>query len=374
MKIVLIGIQGAGKSTQGNLLSEQLNIPYLSTGHIFREIAKEKTSLGRYVKELINAGSLIPDEKTIEIVNSYLSKPLYKKGYILDGFPRTVEQAKKFVNHVDWVIHIKIPDKEAMWRLAYRNEIRDDNTIDAIRKRIELFHTHTSKVLDYYKKENKLIVIDGTHKIEEVNEEILKHLGKQWVEDRIKSWKQKNKSIIAIVGLSGSGKTETSDFFASKKIPVITFGKTVMEEVEKKGLKQSEQTQKQVREDLRKKYGLEAMAVLNKEIIKKAFEKSPLVVIDGLYSWEEYTYLKKALPKAKVYLLALHTDKQLRYSRAEKRLDRPNQYGEERDVNELIGINKAPPIAFADFLVKNNFSIEDLHDQLEEIYRNIYFS
>ena len=74
MKLVLIGIQGSGKSTQGNLLSKQLGIPYLSTGHIFRQIAKEKTALGRYIKETINAGLLVPDEKTIEIVNNYLNK------------------------------------------------------------------------------------------------------------------------------------------------------------------------------------------------------------------------------------------------------------------------------------------------------------
>ena len=140
MKLVLIGIQGAGKSTQGNFLSKHLHIPYLSTGHIFREIAKEKTQLGRYVKEVINSGSLIPDDKTIEIVNSYLSRPEYKKGYILDGFPRTLKQSKKFSNNVDKVIFIDIPDKEALWRLAYRDEKRDDNTIEAIRKRIELFN------------------------------------------------------------------------------------------------------------------------------------------------------------------------------------------------------------------------------------------
>ena len=86
MKLVLIGIQGSGKSTQGNMLSHLFQIPYLSTGHIFREIAKEKTSLGRYMKETINAGILVPDDKTIEIVNTYLSRPEYSRGYILDGF------------------------------------------------------------------------------------------------------------------------------------------------------------------------------------------------------------------------------------------------------------------------------------------------
>src|SRR3989338_6166190 len=166
MKLVLVGIQGAGKSTQGNLLSKQLKIPYLSTGQIFRQIAKEKTSLGRYVKELMSSGALIPDEKVIELVNSYITKPEYRTGYLLDGFPRTLTQAKKFRNHVDKVIHLKIPDKEALWRLAYRNEVRDDDTIEAIKKRIELFDKHTRPVLKYYEKEGKLVEIDGMKSIE----------------------------------------------------------------------------------------------------------------------------------------------------------------------------------------------------------------
>src|SRR3989344_6887543 len=122
MKLVLIGIQGSGKSTQGNLLSHQLGIPYLSTGHIFRQLAKEKTKLGHYIKVVMNTGLLIPDDKTIEIVNSYISRPEYRKGYILDGFPRTINQAKKFKNNVDKVIQLEIPDKEAIWRLAYRDD------------------------------------------------------------------------------------------------------------------------------------------------------------------------------------------------------------------------------------------------------------
>src|SRR3989344_5521070 len=96
MKIIIIGIQGAGKSTQGNLLSKKLKVPYLSTGHIFRELSKEHSKLGRYIKEVMNAGYLIPDNKTLEIVSEYLSRPEYYKGYILDGFPRTIEQAKAF--------------------------------------------------------------------------------------------------------------------------------------------------------------------------------------------------------------------------------------------------------------------------------------
>ena len=187
MKLVLIGIQGSGKSTQGNMLSHLFQIPYLSTGHIFREIAKEKTSLGRYMKETINAGILVPDDKTIEIVNTYLSRPEYSRGYILDGFPRTLKQAHEFSNNVDKVIYLKIPDKEALWRLMNRHQERADETLPALKKRIELFHKFTEPVIEYYAQQAKLIELDGTKAIHEVNKEILENLGKQMVKTNSRS-------------------------------------------------------------------------------------------------------------------------------------------------------------------------------------------
>ncbi len=376
MKIVLIGIPGAGKSTQGNLLSRQLSVPYLSTGHIFRQIAKEKTKLGSYVKVTMTAGLLIPDDKTIEIVEQYLKRPEYKRGYILDGFPRTLTQAKKFVNSVNKVIYLEIPDREALWRLAYRNEnVREDDTVNAVVKRIEIFHKFTEPVLDYYKKQNKLIEIDGTKKIKEVNQDILKSLGKQLVENQVKEWKKKGKSIIAIVGLAGSGKTESANFFAvEKKLPVISFGKTINDYVDEHKLNHDEQTHKKLREDLRNEHGMAAMAVINKDKIKTTLKKNVIVIIDGLYSWEEYTFLKQTFPEVQIYLLGLYADKKIRYQRISRRKYRSKLYGDQRDVDELIGANKGPAIAYADFLIKNNFSLDDLHDKLEEVYRVVYFS
>src|SRR5258708_3863337 len=140
MKLVLIGIQGAGKSTQGNMLSEKLGIPYLSSGHIFREMAKDKGTLGRWLKETLNAGLLVPDKETLEIIQEYLKKPEYKKGYILDGFPRTVPQAQAFGKAVDKSIFIDVSDREALWRISGRVSDREDETLQGIRKRIELFH------------------------------------------------------------------------------------------------------------------------------------------------------------------------------------------------------------------------------------------
>lgn len=179
MKFILVGIQGSGKSTQGNILSEKLGIPYLSSGHIFREMAKEKTPLGRYIKETMNAGYLIPDDKTLEIVVEYLGRPEYKSGYILDGFPRTVPQAQAFPNGVERVIYLRVSDKEALWRLADRVEegVREDNTLKALKKRIELFHTLTEPVIEYYRGKGKLLEVDGEKEIETITSEIVQNIG-----------------------------------------------------------------------------------------------------------------------------------------------------------------------------------------------------
>lgn len=177
MKLILIGIQGAGKSTQGNLLAKKLGVPYLSTGHIFRQLAKEHTPLGRQIKVVMNAGLLIPDAKTLKIVSEYLNRPEYQEGYILDGFPRTLVQAKAFQNGIDKVVYLKISDKEALWRIAGRNDAtREDETLMAVRKRIESFHKFTEPVLDYYKKKGKLIEVDGEQPIEKIHAEIMRKL------------------------------------------------------------------------------------------------------------------------------------------------------------------------------------------------------
>lgn len=178
MKLILIGIQGSGKSTQGNILSEKLGIPYLSTGHIFRNLAKEHTTLGRQIKLVMNAGLLISDKKTNKIVSEYLSRPEYDKGYIMDGYPRTLVQAKEFKNGIDKVVYLKISDKEALWRISGREAEREDETLIAIRKRIDLFHKFTEPVIEYYKEKGKLVEIDGEQPVEEISKEILSAIKK----------------------------------------------------------------------------------------------------------------------------------------------------------------------------------------------------
>ena len=174
MKLIIIGIQGAGKSTQGNLLSKELGIPYLSTGHIFRAISLEKTHIGRYIKETMNAGFLIPDDKTLETVTEYLGRPEYENGYIMDGFPRTVPQAEAFQNGINKAVYLKVSDKEALWRLAGREDAdRADNTIQALKKRINSFHQFTEPVIEYYRQKEQLFEVDGEQEIDIIFRQIM---------------------------------------------------------------------------------------------------------------------------------------------------------------------------------------------------------
>lgn len=179
MRIILIGIQGSGKSTQGNLLSKKLGVPYLATGDIFREMAKEQGEWGRYVKDTLTAGHLIPDDKAIEILTHYIAKPAFQKGFILDGFPRTFTQVEAFTQEIDWVIYIKVSDEEAFKRLRLRTDSqkREDDSDEAMKRRIALFHELTEPLLDFYRKRNLLLEIDGERSIEEIHYDIIAHLG-----------------------------------------------------------------------------------------------------------------------------------------------------------------------------------------------------
>ena len=177
MNVLVYGIQGSGKSTQGNALSRHLHLPYLSTGHIFREMSHESSRQGRYIKETLASGLLIPDDITMPIVEEYLKRPEYKKGWILDGFPRTLTQAKKFHERVDVAFYLIVADKEALWRLAFRKDdkgqVREDETVMALRKRIDLFHKVTEPVLDFYRKKDVLVEVNGERKIDEITKDMM---------------------------------------------------------------------------------------------------------------------------------------------------------------------------------------------------------
>lgn len=358
MKLVFLGIPGAGKSTQGNLLSQKYNIPYLSTGDIFRAIAKENTPLASFVKETMSQGHLIPDEKTIEIVHTYLTRPEYQKGYILDGFPRTVAQAQKYTDSIDFVLYLTLPDEIAVKRLAGRNDKnRADDTVETIKKRLEVFHKQTQPVIDYYKKKGYLLTIDGNQTIESIHESIVKKISSK-------------KKIITLVGLPGAGKSEAARFFKTKNIPVVAFS-NVSEILKRKNLPNTNETHRQIRNQLRKTYGMKAFAFLNQEKIQKSLEKSDLIVIENLRSFEEYEFLQQRFADAVVLIVCIFAAKKTRYRRIQNRKERKHVGGIERDLSELQETNIGPTIAFADFIIENNGSVDSFRNKVSEVFEQI---
>lgn len=174
MKILLIGPQGSGKTTQAKILAEKLGFKYLGTGEMLREIAERGDIGNEKLKEIFATGKLLDDETICKLVKETLSKPDYQKGVILDGYPRTVEQKNIFDPDFDIVFYIKVTDEVAIKRLSDRG--RFDDTPEAIKKRIDLYHKETGPLLDIFLNEGKLWVVDGEQPVEKVTEQILKHL------------------------------------------------------------------------------------------------------------------------------------------------------------------------------------------------------
>ena len=132
------------------------------------------------MKETLASGLLIPDDLVIPIVEEYLGRQEYRHGWILDGFPRTLVQAKQFNMSIDVAFYLIVSDKEALWRLSFRKdekgEIREDETVMALRKRIDLFHKVTEPVLDFYRKKDLLVEIAGERKVEDIIEDIMRKI------------------------------------------------------------------------------------------------------------------------------------------------------------------------------------------------------
>lgn len=173
MRILLIGPQGSGKSTQGRLLSEYLKIPYISTGDIFREIASQDTQEGRKIKEILESGQLVNDEKTAELVKRRLERPDLARGFILDGYPRTPEQLNLFNDmnlKFDKILYLKIPEEKVIERLLKRG--RADDTPDTIKTRLDLYNNKTGVLLELLKGYGTLVEIDAEGNVDEIGQKI----------------------------------------------------------------------------------------------------------------------------------------------------------------------------------------------------------
>lgn len=175
MKILLIGPQGSGKSTQGKLLAEFLQIPYISTGDIFRQIASLDTDEGRKIKQIIESGHLVDDQTTAELLQKRINETDCQNGFILDGYPRNLEQVRLVPDlSFDKVLYINVLEQEVVDRLLKRG--RPDDTKEGIKLRLNLYRGQTQPLLDYYKNQGLLLEIDGKGDIRKVSDEIKKSL------------------------------------------------------------------------------------------------------------------------------------------------------------------------------------------------------
>lgn len=176
--------------------------------------------------------------------------------------------------------------------------------------------------------------------------------------------------LIAVVGMAGSGKSIATDYLKENGWAKIYFGGVVYDHMKKEGIEITPESQKEYRENIRKKYGMAAVAVLLENEIKEAISKNN-TVLDGLYSWDEYVFLKEKFKDLK--LICVVCDKQLRYDRIAIRPDRPfnNEEIIIRDTSEIENLAKGGPIAYADYYIFNNGSLKDYENRLLEILEQI---
>ena len=207
MRIILLGMPGAGKGTQAQIIEEELAIANVSTGAILREVSKSKSDLGQKVQTYLNSGQLVPDEIIIEMLVERISKDDCNNGFILDGFPRNIEQAKSLDQagvNIDLVIYLKILEEQIIERMSGRRihlasgrsyhttfnppkvdgkddltgedlVQRSDDKPDVIKKRLEVYFNETEPMLDFYKnKDIQFYEIDASEPVKAVTEKILK--------------------------------------------------------------------------------------------------------------------------------------------------------------------------------------------------------
>lgn len=174
------------------------------------------------------------------------------------------------------------------------------------------------------------------------------------------------KIIVAIVGMAGSGKSTSSEHFSKLGLPVLRFGDQTDIGLKELNLPLTQPNEKKYREDLRKELGMEAMAIKIKPRIIKALESSDIVILDGLYSWEEYIFLQKKFKN--LFLLCIYARPSIRYHRLSSRSIRPldRKEARDRDFAELENLNKGGPIAIADYLIKNNKQTKTLFTKLNQ--------
>jgi adenylate kinase len=182
MRLLFMGPPGAGKGTQATALSAKLGVPQIATGDIFRANVTQGTELGRAAKRYMDAGDYVPDSLTNAMVRARLAEPDAWDGFLLDGYPRTVDQVSTLDDilaglgtKLDAVVALKVPAEELVSRLVNRahRDGRSDDTEDVIRHRQELYTQQTAPLLDEYSRRGILLEIDGIGEVEEVQARVM---------------------------------------------------------------------------------------------------------------------------------------------------------------------------------------------------------
>ncbi len=213
MKIIMLGAPGAGKGTQAKKIAAKYEIPHISTGDIFRANIKGGTELGMKAKTYMDQGMLVPDEITIGMLMDRIHEADCAKGYVLDGFPRTIPQAESLTKAlgnageaIDYAVNVDVPDENIVNRMGGRRAcvscgatyhvqfnapkqegvcdscgekliLRDDDKPETVQKRLNVYHEQTQPLINYYKKAGVLKEVDGTKNMEEVFKDIVNILG-----------------------------------------------------------------------------------------------------------------------------------------------------------------------------------------------------
>jgi len=191
LNILLLGPQGAGKGTQGKLISAEYGIPHIATGDILRAAMAAGSELGRKVKPIYDAGGLVPDDIMIELIRERVAADDAANGFVLDGFPRTAVQAEALDGMLDEigrpltvVLEFQLPEEVSIERLTRRagDEGRADDTPEGIRRRLALYHEETEPLIEHYRARGSLVGIPADRPIEAVFEEIQRVLEQVAVE------------------------------------------------------------------------------------------------------------------------------------------------------------------------------------------------
>ena len=184
MRLLLIGAPGAGKGTQAERLAERFNIAHISSGDLLRQHVRDQTSIGQTIKAYVDAGDLVPDSVVLDMLRKPVVAAAESGGYVLDGFPRTVDQAKAAfeVAHplgveVQAAVHLDVPDEELIRRLLARGRGSDDSE-EVIAHRLQVYREKTIPLLEYYAGREWMFAVDGTRSPGQVHEHIVARLRK----------------------------------------------------------------------------------------------------------------------------------------------------------------------------------------------------